>query len=281
VLLSRGDAPGAESAAEAALTLRPDDLDASVVRAASLRADGELDRARREVMSSLARHANAGALWIELGEIELAAHRLPEAREAVAHARAAAPDNNEDVQVLAARIAAAGGKGADVEQPLLEVIQRHPERLDAYETLAAYEADHDRTADALARYRALAARVPDQPGPATMVGILLAAGNDRAGARAQYEAVLTRHPRAPVAANNLAWMLAEEGKYDEAARWAAVAADGLRGRPEPQDTLGWIYLKTDRPADALAAFERASSAAPQEALYAQHVAQAKQALAGR
>jgi tetratricopeptide (TPR) repeat protein len=281
VLLSRGDAPGAESAADAALALRPDDLDAAIVLAKSLRAEGELNRARREVMSSLARHANAGALWIELGEIELAAHRLPEAREAAAHARSAESDDNEDVQVLAARVAAASGNAADAEQGLLGVIQHHPERLDAYETLAAYYAGHDRAADALARYRALAARVPDQPGPATMVGILLAAGNDRAGARAQYEAVLARHPRAPVAANNLAWMLAEEGKYDDAVRWASVAADGLRGRPEPQDTLGWIYLKTDRPADALAAFERASSAAPQEPLYAQHVAQAKKALKGR
>jgi Tfp pilus assembly protein PilF len=112
-----------------------------------------------------------------------------------------------------------------------------------------------------------------------MIGILLDAANDHAGARAQYEAVLAQHPRAGAAANNLAWMLAEDGRFEDALHWAGVAADALHGRAEPQDTLGWIYLKTDRPRDALAAFERAISAAPREPLYAQHAAAAKKALA--
>jgi tetratricopeptide (TPR) repeat protein len=111
--------------------------------------------------------------------------------------------------------------------------------------------------------------------------VLLQETNDAAGARAQYQAVLAKNPRAGIAANNLAWMLAEDGDYQNALRWATTAVESLRGRPEPQDTLGWVYLKMARPLDALAAFERARSAAPREPLYAQHADEARKALASR
>ena len=114
-----------------------------------------------------------------------------------------------------------------------------------------------------------------------MVGILLESGNDRAAALAQYESVLARSPRAGVAANNLAWMLAEDGKYDEAIRWAQVAVESLRGRPEPSDTLGVVLLKLNRPTEALAAFEKAITLAPQNRAYQEHRATAKSMIASR
>jgi tetratricopeptide (TPR) repeat protein len=138
-----------------------------------------------------------------------------------------------------------------------------------------------RTPAAIEKYRALAERSPDAAGPATMVGILLESTGDLAGARSQYEAVLAKSPRAGVAANNLAWMLAQDGKYDEAMRWAKVAVEYLRSRPEPQDTLGWIHLKANRPIEALAAFEKALSLAPQNTTYREHAEAARAALAAK
>src|SRR5262249_7656900 len=218
--------------------------------------------------------------WVELGEIELAAHRLSDARAALDHARGSGPDA-ERAQLLAARLDIASGDAAGAETRLLDLVKRNPYRLEAYELLATCALNRGTVADALARYRALSARAPDEPGPATMIGVLLQESNDPAGARAQYEAVLAKSPRAGIAANNLAWMLAEQGKYDDALRWATTAVENLRGRPEPQDTLGWVYLKMARPLDALAAFERARSAAPAEALYARHADEARRRLAAR
>jgi cellulose synthase operon protein C len=108
-----------------------------------------------------------------------------------------------------------------------------------------------------------------------MIGMILQSKGDRNGARAQYEAVLAKHPRAGVAANNLAWMLAEDGKYDDALRYATVATEEMRERPEAQDTLGYIYLQKDLPVHALPAFERAVQLAPQNPLYRQHLQQAQ------
>jgi len=130
---------------------------------------------------------------------------------------------------------------------------------------------------ALQKYRVLAGRAPDPTGPQTMVAMILQAKGDRAGARAQYEAVLASHPRAAVAANNLAWMLSEDGHLDQALQYATVAAQELRNRPEPQDTLGYIYLQKKLPIHAVPAFERAVQLAPANATYKAHLAQAKRA----
>src|SRR5262249_44364639 len=155
------------------------------------------------------------------------AHHLPDARAALDHARAGGRQDGR-VQLLAARLDMASGNQTAAESRLAELVKRDPDGLEAYELLATCALNRGNAADAPARYRALAARTPDQPGPATMVGLLLQESNDPAGARAQYEAVLAKSPRAGVAANNLAWMLAEDGRYDEALRWATAAVENLR-----------------------------------------------------
>jgi Flp pilus assembly protein TadD len=73
-------------------------------------------------------------------------------------------------------------------------------------------------------------------------------------------------------------MLTEDGRFDDAMRWARVAVEEMRNRPEPHDTLGWIYLKNNQPVEALAEFSRAADLAPRNTLYRDHVQQAKTAL---
>ncbi len=108
-----------------------------------------------------------------------------------------------------------------------------------------------------------------------MIGMILEQKGDRDGARRQYRDVLAKHPRAAVAANNLAWILAEDGQFDEALKFATVATEELRDRPEPQDTLGWIYLQKNLPVHALPAFQRALDLAPSNDLYKKHLEEAR------
>jgi tetratricopeptide (TPR) repeat protein len=97
------------------------------------------------------------------------------------------------------------------------------------------------------------------------------AKGDRPRARSTYEAVLAAEPRSGVAANNLAWIYAEEGRLDDALRLAKVAQEELRRRPEAEDTLGWIYLRKGQAVDAVAAFQRASDRAPRNPVYHYHL----------
>ena len=53
----------------------------------------------------------------------------------------------------------------------------------------------------------------------------------------------------------------------------------LRNRPEPHDTLGWVYLKNNQPVDAIAEFTKALDLAPQSKTYREHLEMAKARLA--
>ena len=104
-----------------------------------------------------------------------------------------------------------------------------------------------------------------------MVAMIHEALGDREAARAGYERVLEANGRAGVAANNLAWMYAEDGRFDDAVRLATEAGEVMRDRPEPLDTLGWAYYRKGLPVHAMSAFERAIERAPDNPLYHYHL----------
>jgi len=177
--------------------------------------------------------------------------------------------------MLAARLDLLEKKPDAAERRLLEILQAQPSRLDAYEMLGQIYLKQGQLDSALEKYRRMAEHAPQASGPPTMIGMILQTKGDRDGARKQYQAVLAKEPRAAVAANNLAWMLAEDGKYDDALKLATVAAEEMRDRPEPQDTLGWIYLQKSLPVHALPAFQRALELSPNNDLYKKHLAEAQ------
>jgi len=98
---------------------------------------------------------------------------------------------------------------------------------------------------------------------------------DRDSARRAYEQALVSDPHAGVAANNLAWIYAGDGKLDEALELATTAQASLRNRPEPEDTLGLVYLKRGMTSKAIDAFERARDRAPRNPLYHYHLGLAR------
>ena len=104
-----------------------------------------------------------------------------------------------------------------------------------------------------------------------MAAMIDEARGKRESAVAGYERALAENPRAGVAANNLAWIRAEEGRVDDAIRLAGVAVDAMKNRPEPHDTLGWAYYKQGLSGRAISSFERALSIAPDNATYHYHL----------
>ena len=95
---------------------------------------------------------------------------------------------------------------------------------------------------------ALAVRQPKPVAAHTMIGILLQAEGRIADARQRYEKVLQIDRRAPVAANNLAWIYAESGQNLGVALELAQTAKAAMPRVAAvNDTLGYVYLKRDVP----------------------------------
>jgi Tfp pilus assembly protein PilF len=305
VALSEGDAARALSAAEKAAEIAPRDPTVTVALARSLRAQGDLARAQRELATQIGREPNVAALRSELGWVllerrDVAGARqsfeqalrldsnatdaraglvsadLTEGKKAQAQAQVdkwlAASPNDVTLKILAARTAMVSGRSDDGERLLRDVVTADPARLEAYDLLGRLYVSRGDMDRAMAEYRALANRSSSSAaGPRTMVGMINEARGRRDAAVEEYEQVLAANPRAGVAANNLAWIRAEEGRLDEAVRLANVATDVMRDRPEPYDTLGWIYYQQGQPARALSAFERALSHAPDNPTYHYHL----------
>jgi tetratricopeptide (TPR) repeat protein len=181
------------------------------------------------------------------------------------------PDDGR-LRTLAARVELAAGNSQEAERILRDLVSSDPSQYDAYEILGALYARQGRIDQAIAQYEALAERRPaGARGAQTLIAMLRDAKGDRDQARSTYEQVLKSDPRAGVAANNLAWIYAEDGRLDEALRLATVAKEELRLRPEAEDTLGWVYLQKGLAWHAIAAFERARDRAPSNPLYHYHL----------
>ena len=105
-----------------------------------------------------------------------------------------------------------------------------------------------------------------------MVAIILEMQGKPAEAQRVYEQVVAAHPRAAVAANNLAWMHAERGvDLDLALQLAQAAKQELPNAPEVNDTLGWIYYRKDLATLAVPALESAVHADPKNASFSYHL----------
>jgi tetratricopeptide (TPR) repeat protein len=175
------------------------------------------------------------------------------------------------LRVLLAKVQLAARDGDGAERTLRNLVLSDATQLEAYDLLGRLYMAQGQLDRALTEYQALSGQVPNAAGPLTMLGLIHEAKGDQVAANALYVQATARDPLAGVAANNLAWAYAEEGKLEEALALAHKARQALRNRPEAEHTLGWVYLKRSQPQEAISAFERAIANAPTKAMYHYHL----------
>jgi tetratricopeptide (TPR) repeat protein len=129
--------------------------------------------------------------------------------------------------------------------------------LPAYTAYAGLLARQNRADEAAAQYnRALAIRPSGEV--YTLLGVLEDSRGNAAAAEAAYRRALEITPEAPIAANNLAWIIAENGgNLDEALQLATLATTKSPNSPNFFDTLGWVYLKKGLNSPAVEQFKKA------------------------
>ena len=238
--VSKNDAPGARASFEKSLAMSPGSIDAL-----------------------------SGVTTIDLFE-----KKIPQARARV-EARLAAQPNQPELLLLAARVYAAAQDFPKTEATLRKAIEADPSSSQAYAMLAATLLRTGRLDAARAEYDQIAQRDPKNIAAQTVSAMILQSQQKTADAKKRYEAIVNADPTAAVAANNLAWLYAEEGaNLDEALRLAQAAAAKLPKSAEVQDTLGWIYIKKDLPDRAAPAFEKSVEMDPANASYSYHLAMA-------
>jgi len=114
----------------------------------------------------------------------------------------------------------------------------------SYMNLAELYRRTDRVDDAVKEYEMALAKNPKLISAHMMLGMIAEKREDLAEAKQHYQESLKINKSFAPAANNLAWIMAEEGTdLDQALYYAQVAREQAPSDPNIADTLGWIYYK--------------------------------------
>ncbi len=146
---------------------------------------------------------------------------------------------------------------AETERQLTAAIELDADYLPAYSAYASFLVGENRTVEAVEQYKRVIEKRPAAP-IFTMLGILEDSRGNTTEAEKAYRRALEISPETPIAANNLAWLLADnQGNLDEALQLASLAVSKNQSSAGYYDTLGWVYLKKGLASPAVEQFKKA------------------------
>ncbi|HSK71283.1 MAG TPA: tetratricopeptide repeat protein [Pyrinomonadaceae bacterium] len=133
---------------------------------------------------------------------------------------------------------------ASAEAALKKAMEADENYLPAYSAYAALLVNQNQTGKAIEQYLKIVEKKPSAS-VFTLLGMLEETRNDFAKAENYYRRALEVAPETPIAANNLAWLIAEnnQGNLDEALRLAQTAVNRYPQTASFYDTLGFVYFK--------------------------------------
>ena len=131
------------------------------------------------------------------------------------------------------------------EAELKKAIETDENYLPAYSSYASILVARNQTGEAVEQYKKVVERKPSAA-VHTLIGILEESRGNTAEAETNYRRALEISPETSIAANNLAWLMANnEGNLDEALTLAQSVVGKNQSIAGYYDTLGWIYYKKE------------------------------------
>jgi tetratricopeptide (TPR) repeat protein len=129
----------------------------------------------------------------------------------------------------------------------------------ALNSLGALYIKMNRLDEAIAEFRRMSEKRPDDPTPYMLIGMVEDRRKNYDASTEAYKHALTINTENAFAANNLAWNYAEYGKgnLDEAVRLAQGVVQKFPDEPGYADTLGWVYYKKGLHAAAVEQLQKA------------------------
>jgi Tfp pilus assembly protein PilF len=214
---------------------------------------------------------NADAL-AELTALDFRAKR-PQPAKARLDAAVRQKPGDAQLLMLSGRAHATIGELSKAEGLMRKALAVDPGRSREVSTaLAQLYLQQGRVARALAELDTLAQQNPRWIAPQVMMATILQRENRRAEAKDRYRKALEIDPGAAMAANNLAFMYAEDSeRLDEALQLAQAAKARLPGSPEAANTLGLVYYKKELPELAVSSLQDAVRMDPENTSFQYHL----------
>jgi tetratricopeptide (TPR) repeat protein len=206
-----------------------------------------------------------------LTALDIAAGKISEATSRLDRVVASSP-KNAGLLVISAKAELHAKNPGKAEGLLIRAIEADPGALAAYSLLGQLYLSQKRLDVALVQFQKLAESQDRPVGALTIIGMIYQIQGKTTEARSTFERVLTFDASAGVAANNLAWIYAENGgNIDLALQLAQTAKTALPNQPEVHDTLGWIYVKKNELPLAVASLRRSLELDPSNLEAAYHL----------
>lgn len=271
------DVPGAYTSFMNTVQLAPASARGPYLVGLALRAGGKTAEAKQQFEKALAMAPGYTEPLEQLATMNFA-EKDPNAAIARIERQALLEPKSASLQYLLGRAYQASGDTKQAEKAFMKAVELNPNAAPAYVSLGQiYGAskEYDRAIAELDK--ALASR-PDQPAALMLKSIAQQMKGDATGAREGYEKLLKTNPRFAPAANNLAWMLAEEGPGKDLQRaflLAQAARDAAPQDPQVADTLGWVLYKQGAYPRAEALFREAADKLPTNAEVHYHLGMAQ------
>ena len=270
-LIGSGQVSRAEPQVRWLLEQRPDSAEVQTLAGKFRYAGGRFPEAKRHFERSVSIDPAGLEALSGLVATDIRSKRLPDALARI-EARLKQTPNDPKLLVLAAETYAEAGDVKRSEALLKQAIANGESNITTYARLASIYVSQKRLDEAVAETSALLAKQPNSVGGHTLMGILAEFQKNREVSTRHFARALEIDPSAAVAANNLAWVYADQNiNLDQAMQLAQTAKQRLPDDPEVSDTLGWIFYKKNLNVQAVQQLEQSVTAKPRNATYQFHL----------
>lgn len=301
---AKGNLVDAREEDQKALKEQPDSVPALLLKATLDVADKNYAQAEKELSTLAQEHPSSAAIQRQLGlyydvrgkgadaekslirAVELSPNSEQSLRELTifymrtGHADRALqrlngiPDGQKQAfqYELTGMAAAQQGQTADAEKAFKKALEKDPNRTSCVTLIFNLYVQAGRMEDALKELDSFSRKNPSNGGVYAMRGTILEGQGKIKDAEQNYSQALQLDPNIDFAANNLAYLLAQEGRELETALGLAQNVQKRQPQdPNTADTLGWVYYKMRSYLLARAQAEFAVSKQPGNGLFEYHL----------
>jgi tetratricopeptide (TPR) repeat protein len=290
--LRRGDAEAVLQTAQQIIKAEPGSPDGFILKGIAELARQKYSDAQHDAEQAASRAPQSPAPLIQLGNIQLAqkhyadaekfyqqaldkdpssteglsglmntyfGQKQPDKAIAAAYAQIAKSPNNSNFYDLLGTALFNGKKDLPgAEANLRKAIQLDKNNVDALEKLGKVQVQQGSVDQALALYQQSIKDNPREVGFYILCGELYESKKNWDQAKSFYQQALTIAPDNPLASNNLAYVILEQGgNVDVAMGMAQTARRGMPDSPNAADTLGWAYYQKGIYQSAISQFQEA------------------------
>ena len=290
--ISRGEVDAVMQTAEQIIQAQPYSPDGFLVRSLAEVARQKFADAERDAEEALNRAPQSFVPYFQLGNVQLAQKHFPEAEKFYQQALEKDPSSADSLSGLMntyvaqkqydKAIAAANAQIAKspnisnfydllgtalfdgkkdypgAQAALQKAIALDKNNIDALEKLGKVQVQQGALDQALATYQQASKNNPGEARFYILSGELYEAKQNWDQAKAMYQQALSVSPDDPLASNNLAYVLLEQGgNVDVAMGMAQTARRGMPNSPNAADTLGWAYYQKGVYQSAISQFQEA------------------------